>query len=194
MKKTRIEERTVRHVVYEDIVCNQCGNSCKDAEGINYEGLLEVSFCGGYAAKLGDMVQYQFSLCEDCLGKMFDSFAIPPENQELSFDEGVQFQRDHYDKIYHHLKQTEELELVKEPEEKPKVKISQKWTKGDLQIWDVQAMGVEVAWLHCSELKENEEMLLDDNGKPIDAKWVCLVDTYFPTIIVDNDDSGSCCK
>jgi len=74
-KETQVEEKDV----VDDFVCNNCGNSCKDKCGINHEGLLETSVCGGYAAKLGDMVEYKFSICEDCLKEMFEKFVIAPE-------------------------------------------------------------------------------------------------------------------
>lgn len=74
-----------------DIICNACGKSLyeklwsgpppKEAE---YEacGLVEKVVCGGYSSPdngLMDCTSYRFSLCENCLKKMFDTFKIPPE-------------------------------------------------------------------------------------------------------------------
>lgn len=41
---------------------------------MNFEGLVEVNICSGYGFKLGDMNEYKFSLCEDCLIEMFKTF------------------------------------------------------------------------------------------------------------------------
>lgn len=72
-KTVEVEEMT-------DILCNKCGGSCKDDSDMNFEGLLEVTIRGGYASKLGDMVDYTFSLCETCLEKLFGEFKLPPES------------------------------------------------------------------------------------------------------------------
>jgi hypothetical protein len=79
MLKTHVETKTVEETVTDDILCNQCGGSCLDRCQMNYEGLIEVTVQGGYAAKLGDLVPYTFSLCEDCLKKLFEGFKIPPQ-------------------------------------------------------------------------------------------------------------------
>ena len=79
MRKAHPEVRTVEESVTDDILCNQCGESCLDSNQMNYEGLIELTVQGGYASKLGDMVPYTFSLCEDCLKKLFDGFKIPPQ-------------------------------------------------------------------------------------------------------------------
>ena len=72
VKKEIIE---VKEVV-TDVLCNQCSSSLKDTGGMNYEGLVEVGFTGGFYSKLGDMNSYKFSLCEDCLSELFDKFKI----------------------------------------------------------------------------------------------------------------------
>lgn len=79
MKITEIKPVTIDEEVTVDIICNVCGNSCKDREGMNYEGLLEASVQGGYASKLGDMLTYTFSICEGCLENIFKTFKHPPE-------------------------------------------------------------------------------------------------------------------
>ena len=78
MKVSHTEPRTDDHEVIDDILCNQCGESCQDSADMNYEGLIETVVQGGYAAKLGDMDSYVFSICEDCLRKLFEGFKHPP--------------------------------------------------------------------------------------------------------------------
>ncbi len=76
MKKTKTV--MVKQEVIEDIICNMCGNSCYDEAGENIEGLIECCFRGGFYSKLGDLVVYQFSLCEGCLEELFKKFKIDP--------------------------------------------------------------------------------------------------------------------
>lgn len=42
------------------------------------DGLLEAYVCGGYGARLGDEVEYKFSLCENCLAELFKTFKHSP--------------------------------------------------------------------------------------------------------------------
>ena len=79
MKKTTTITVEVEKVQIDDILCNACGKSCKDRSDMNFEGLIETSITGGYASKLGDQITYTFSICEDCLEKLFESFKIPAE-------------------------------------------------------------------------------------------------------------------
>lgn len=72
-KVTVTEERTVRR----DVLCNKCGQSLRKSMG-EFEGLVECYIMGGYASKLGDMVAYRFSLCEDCLQDLFKNFLYDP--------------------------------------------------------------------------------------------------------------------
>lgn len=76
MKKTTFQ--TTQIEVTEDIICNKCGSSLKDDCDMNYEGLIEVSFMGGYASKIGDSLECRFSLCESCLIELFKTFKIEP--------------------------------------------------------------------------------------------------------------------
>ena len=86
MRKTHTETKHV--VVLDDILCNQCGKSCKDKDGWNYVGLIEAEVSGGFGSKvLGDMNQYTFSICEECLGTMFKSFAIAPDTSAQREDQ-----------------------------------------------------------------------------------------------------------
>ena len=75
--------------VIDDVICNKCGNSCRDEHDMNYEGLIEAYVSGGYGSKLGDSVNYKFSLCETCLSEMFKTFKFEPEiYDELGFGRG----------------------------------------------------------------------------------------------------------
>jgi len=78
MKVSHKEPQTIDVEVIDDILCNQCGGSCHDRQGMNYEGLIEARVQGGYASKLGDMTSFIFSICEDCLEKLFVRFKHPP--------------------------------------------------------------------------------------------------------------------
>jgi hypothetical protein len=46
-------------------------------DGMNYEGLIGAVVQGGFKAKLGDSVRYEFDLCETCLDELFKTFKIP---------------------------------------------------------------------------------------------------------------------
>lgn len=70
--------KTAEEEVTDEILCNMCGESMRDSQNINYEGLVEAEIRGGYASALGDQVVHQFSLCEKCLANLFQCFAIPP--------------------------------------------------------------------------------------------------------------------
>lgn len=86
MKKKIIKTETVE--IIEDIICNKCGESCKkNVMGHDdYYGLIEVGFSTGYASrKFSDGCYYQFSLCEECLAELFDTFKIDPLMQEGIF-------------------------------------------------------------------------------------------------------------
>lgn len=81
MRTTHEVQQTVLET--KDIICNQCGNSCRvslDAFGsiTEYEGLIEAEVCAGYGSKfLGDGNGFAFSLCEECLVKLFKTFKHP---------------------------------------------------------------------------------------------------------------------
>lgn len=85
MRKFHLEKIEVDKEVLDDIICNKCGRSCKDSSEMNYEGLLEISVEGGYASILGDTVKYTFSLCEECLKELFESFKIKCEKRSGMF-------------------------------------------------------------------------------------------------------------
>jgi len=79
MKKTEIQKIDTEVII--DIICNNCGDSCKSkAIDGNFEGLIEAEVNGGYGAEfLVDMIKYKFSLCESCLSSLFSKFRIYPE-------------------------------------------------------------------------------------------------------------------
>lgn len=62
--------------VISDIICNKCGESCKNLYG--YEGLLEAEVHGGYGSEhVGDMNKHKFSMCEKCFMELSATFKIP---------------------------------------------------------------------------------------------------------------------
>jgi hypothetical protein len=81
---SHVQTKQIVEIVVDDIICNKCGNSCQTCSGA--EGLIEAHICGGFGAKLGDCVEYKFSLCEDCLIRLFDTFKHSAEfNKPLEF-------------------------------------------------------------------------------------------------------------
>jgi len=81
---TKTEEKTV------DLICNQCGKSLKQffgkgEEDFNYCGLEEVfMWCG--SGSCNDGLRYTFSMCEECVGKLFSTFTHPPETENYLDD------------------------------------------------------------------------------------------------------------
>ena len=72
----------------EDILCNQCGCSCKTS-GNTFEGLIEVIAEGGFFSNfIGDENSIKFSLCEKCLSQLVKNFKYQPAKRESaeSFD------------------------------------------------------------------------------------------------------------
>lgn len=90
MRKLEEQERTVKVKVITDIICNQCGNTMGlDDRGCgmvpdpysrrSYLGLLNGSVDGCFSSDhLIDTHRYRFSMCEECLVKLFYRFVIPP--------------------------------------------------------------------------------------------------------------------
>ncbi len=83
MIKSHLEIKEIEEEFIDDIICNNCGESCKDDQNMNYEGLIEADVNGGYASLLGDLVHYKFSICEKCLEKMFKGFKIQPDIRRI---------------------------------------------------------------------------------------------------------------
>ena len=94
VKLTKI---TREAIVVESFVCNKCGRELKkfDDEGTENTpdgtsvsflstGLIEASVF----FKNDEMVkEYTFSLCDECVKKMFENFDIEPTLQDCSCDE-----------------------------------------------------------------------------------------------------------
>lgn len=76
MRKVSVEEKVVQVKVIDDILCNECGNSLR-GRADNFHGLIEAEVLGGYGSDLGDQESYKFSICEECLRKMFARFITP---------------------------------------------------------------------------------------------------------------------
>jgi hypothetical protein len=70
-----------------DVFCNKCGGSCskRDRKGFNWGlyGMIDHEVYGGYGSNpLEDCTTYIFTLCEDCLVELFETFKIPVEKIE----------------------------------------------------------------------------------------------------------------
>jgi hypothetical protein len=73
----RTENTVATKVV--DVICNNCGRSCKDSLSGNIIAARAEAF-GGYGShRLTDMHRYRFDLCEDCTIKIARGFKHPPE-------------------------------------------------------------------------------------------------------------------
>lgn len=81
MKMTNFVNRKIEEIT--DILCNKCGGSlvpepCKKHKFKEFYGLVEANVVGGFFSEhLSDEEVYEFSLCEFCLKKLFDSFVYP---------------------------------------------------------------------------------------------------------------------
>jgi hypothetical protein len=89
VRKTELRRIEREDEVTVDVLCNMCGRTCKnviskDGELFNWEGLIEASITGGYGSKLGDLTEYTFSLCEDCLGLLYKLFVIKPAQRDIA--------------------------------------------------------------------------------------------------------------
>jgi len=70
----------------EDIFCNKCGMSCRGYYGNNngviesrvyFNGIIKEKVVGGYdSTHIQDGDIYVFSLCENCLKQLIDSFSL----------------------------------------------------------------------------------------------------------------------
>ena len=71
------------------MICNACGKDCSVAISTDDPPLTNTvgesfSYIGCYGSyALHDMVKYEWSLCEQCLAKLFSTFVIPPNEREL---------------------------------------------------------------------------------------------------------------
>lgn len=79
--------------IYEEHICNKCGNTCEssdekesvgDLHPTSY-GLIDGVVSGHYfSPALEDCTSYKFDLCEKCLIEIFNSFVILAEERECS--------------------------------------------------------------------------------------------------------------
>ena len=79
MKKTHEVIEQTKYEVIDDIICNKCARSCRGICPGGFDGLIERHISCGYGSKFGDGVEFEFSLCEDCLEELFKLFKIDPE-------------------------------------------------------------------------------------------------------------------
>jgi hypothetical protein len=86
MIKTEKVTKEITETVVVDVLCNKCGCSLLDSYKMNYEGLVEAGFTGGYGSKIGDMNRVKFSLCEDCLLELFKTFKHEPYIHDVGDD------------------------------------------------------------------------------------------------------------
>ena len=72
----------------DDLICNKCGKTLKQIIGsdgtYNFCGLEEVRMVCGYGS-LNDGDIYQFSMCEQCVLELMETFTIPPYKKEECF-------------------------------------------------------------------------------------------------------------
>lgn len=95
---TKIKRENLANRDEAEIFCNKCGMSCRGHVG-NFNGLIEARVAGAYdSTHLGDGDMYKFSLCEQCLVKLFKTFKLTshfitnyifPENIDLIRDDEI---------------------------------------------------------------------------------------------------------
>ena len=66
--------------IYEDIICDKCGKSCRDDEDMNFE-YAEIEACWGFCSKK-DLEHHKAQVCEAC----YDTFGLTPEIANHLFD------------------------------------------------------------------------------------------------------------
>ncbi len=72
------KETTVAKTEVDDVICNNCGKSCKSSDGSVFSAHA-VAFGGFGSRRLADQHLYRFDLCEDCTCAIAKNFKIPPE-------------------------------------------------------------------------------------------------------------------
>lgn len=87
-------KQVVTQDVVTDVICNNCGGTCKaeikDSQGQvigqDFYGLIELKVSGGFfSTHLEDNTSYTFSLCEKCLvDKVFKGMKHAPDTKEGS--------------------------------------------------------------------------------------------------------------
>ena len=68
-------------LVVDEITCNKCEIKIDDLNGNltrTFGNYYSSHYTGGFGSILGDMTDYEFDLCEECLKGIFQSFKIDP--------------------------------------------------------------------------------------------------------------------
>lgn len=69
----RINPRSSSTRDWKDVICDKCGNSCRDSENMNFE-FAEITAHWGYMSKK-DCEKHTAQVCEKC----YDVLGIKPE-------------------------------------------------------------------------------------------------------------------
>lgn len=72
---------TVSTEFLDKLVCNKCGEVINDPH--LYGNYFAALYQGGYGSKLGDMTQYSFDICEQCLIEWIENFKYAPNIEYL---------------------------------------------------------------------------------------------------------------
>lgn len=85
-------QQVVTQEIVTDVICNNCGGSCKaeikddngQIVGQDFYGLIELKVSGGFfSTHLEDGSSYTFSLCEKCLvEKVFAGMKHAPDKKD----------------------------------------------------------------------------------------------------------------
>lgn len=68
-----------------DCICNKCGKSQlygKDDGARDTYGLTAYFTTGFFSKSFPDCMEYEFSLCEECLAELFKTFKYEPNTNE----------------------------------------------------------------------------------------------------------------
>lgn len=73
-----IKKITTTIEVTDKVICNKC-----EKDMLQREPWVETMGCccdyiGGFYSTLGDMVEYRWDICEECMKEMFATFKIDP--------------------------------------------------------------------------------------------------------------------
>ena len=77
----KTETRTIEEEYVKDVICNMCGESCRDRMDMNFE-CATLSASWGYCSRK-DTERHHSHLCEDCYDKLVEQFKIPPTEVEF---------------------------------------------------------------------------------------------------------------
>jgi protein-arginine kinase activator protein McsA len=85
IKQTKLVEKEV----VEDVLCNKCGESCKDYVDAAHEffnlnhATITPDF--GYGSRLYDMDSWEVHICESCYAEFEATFKIKPKKEQNIF-------------------------------------------------------------------------------------------------------------